>query len=324
MEATVQVKCLGYVGVLAKNPSEWEDFAAGVLGMQTHKSRDGLALRMDDKVHRLLVHRSDRNGAAYFGWEVEDAAALTAAAGHLRAHSIRVHGAHETEIEARHVADMLWFADPLGNRVELFHGLARAQQRFEPARPVSGFRTGDLGLGHVVLKVPHIDDVFPFYRDILGFRMSDYAKTPFHAVFLHVNARHHSLALLETEQPGLHHVMVEALSVDDVGKAYDVALERGSVGVTLGRHTNDHMFSFYAWSPSRFLLEYGWGGRSIDDATWTVAEMVNGPSIWGHERSWLSAEKRAEARGLRTQAAAMGLRAPVHVAPGEYDEASPA
>lgn len=319
----MRVKCLGYVGVLASDLGGWRDFATGVLGMQVQSSAAGLALRMDDKPHRLLVHPSERNGAAYFGWEIEDAVELDAAAGHLEAHGVEVHRAEPAEKEMRRVGDMLWFADPLGNRFELFHGFDDAQQPFEPARPLSGFRTDALGLGHAVLTVPRIDEVLPFYRDVLGFRLSDYANAPFRAVFLHVNARHHSLALIETGQTGLHHLMVEALSVDDVGKAYDAALERQSVGVTLGRHTNDHMLSFYAWSPSRFLIECGWGGRSVHDATWTVQEMTNGPSIWGHERSWLSDEKRAEARRLRQQAAAIGLRAPIHVAAGEYDEVQP-
>jgi 2,3-dihydroxybiphenyl 1,2-dioxygenase len=248
---------------------------------------------------------------------------LDAAGGELEAKRVKVQRATAAENEIRHVTDMLWFEDPLGNRVELFHDLASAEAPFEPARPISGFRTGGMGLGHAVLTVPRIDAVLPFYRDVLGFRLSDYARKPFNAVFLHVNARHHSLALLEAGQAGLHHIMVEALSVDDVGKAYDVGLERESVSVTLGRHTNDHMLSFYTWSPSRFLIEYGWGGRSIDDATWTVQEMVNGPSLWGHERSWLSDEKREEARELRRQVAAAGERAPVHVAAGEYDEAPP-
>jgi predicted enzyme related to lactoylglutathione lyase len=174
-----------------------------------------------------------------------------------------------------------------------------------------------------VLSAPDVDSVLPFYRDVLGLRMSDYTSHPFRAVFFHVNARHHSLALLQGGQPGLHHLMVEVLSVDDLGRAYDAALERGAVSVTLGRHTNDHMVSFYARSPSGFLFECGWGGRSVDDATWTVEEMVHGPSLWGHERSWLSEEGRAQAKRLRGQAAAQGVHAPVHVSPGEYDELPP-
>jgi len=320
-EVAVRIKCLGYVGVLATDLGAWRSFADGLLGMQVQTAGAALALRMDDKVHRFLVHPSDRNGAAYFGWEVDGAAELSAAADHLEAHGVRIQRAQPEDTEIRRVADLLWFEDPLGNRIELFHGLAAAEQPFQPTRPLSGFRTGALGLGHAVLTVPRMDQVLPFYRDVLGFRLSDYAAKPFHAVFLHVNARHHSLALIETGQDGLHHVMVEAVSMDDVGKAYDAALERQSVGVTLGRHTNDHMLSFYAWSPSRFLVEFGWGGRSVDDDTWTVQEMVNGPSLWGHERSWLNDEQRAEARRLRLQVAAAGQRAPVHVVAGEYDEA---
>jgi len=319
----LRVNSLGYVGVHATDVEQWRAFAADVFAMQTQPTGFGLSLRMDERQHRILVHRGDSTGGAYYGWEVSGAAELDAACGELDARGVQVHRAQAVELDVRRVAGMVWFEDPLRNRLELFHGLADASRPFEPARPLSGFRTGALGLGHAVLTVPSVDAVLPFYRDVLGFRVSDYTKRPFNATFLHVNARHHSLALLETGQAGLHHVMVEVLSLDDVGKAYDAALERNSVGVTLGRHTNDHMLSFYAWSPSGFLMECGWGGRSIDDATWAVTEMMQGPSIWGHERSWLAEQKRIEARNLRARAAAAGLRAPLHVAAGEYDEVSP-
>ena len=318
----MRVNSLGYVVVHATDVEEWRAFAADVFAMQTLPTAFGLSLRMDDQEHRILVHRREGDGGAYYGWELGNGAELNAAAGELEARGVKVHRAQATELDVRRVDGMLWFEDPLRNRVELFHGLAQASRPFEPPRPTSGFRTGALGLGHAVLTVPSVDAVLPFYRDVLGFRVSDYTRRPFNATFLHVNARHHSLALLETGQAGLHHVMVEVLSLDDVGKAYDAAVERNCVGVTLGRHTNDHVLSFYAWSPSGFLMECGWGGRSIDDATWTVTEMMDGPSIWGHERSWLGEQKRNEARDLRAQAAAAGLRAPLHVSPGEYDEIS--
>ena len=317
----MHIRSLGYMGVFTEDLGAWREFAASVLAMQVQPVRAGLALRIDAKVHRLLVHAG--HGTPYLGWEVADAAALEAAASHLRGHGVQVQAPTRDELAARQVAGLLWFTDPLGYRFELFHGLADADQPFQPPRPLNGFRTGALGLGHVVLSAPEIDSVLPFYRDVLGFRISDYANNPFRAVFFHVNARHHSLALLQAGQPGLHHLMVEVLSVDDLGRAYDAALERQVVGVTLGRHTNDHMLSFYARSPSGFLVECGWGGRSVDDATWTVEEMVHGPSLWGHERSWLSEEGRAQAKRLRGQAAAQGVHAPVHVLPGEYDELPP-
>jgi 2,3-dihydroxybiphenyl 1,2-dioxygenase len=316
----MHIESLGYAGVSAIDVAAWKTFADAVLGMPVRETASGLALRMDDRVHRILVHSGVSNGIAYLGWDTGDGDRLATAASELAASGKHVQRATASELQARGVAQMCWVNDPLGNRVELFCGLSPAAEAFAPPRPTAGFRTGPLGFGHAVLTVPRVDDVLPFYRDVLGMRMSDYAKVPFHAVFLHVNTRHHSLALLETGQVGLHHLMIEAVSIDDLGRAYDAAIESDVVRVTLGRHTNDHMLSFYAEAPSGFMVEFGWGGRSIDDATWEVEEMVHGPSIWGHERSWLSDEKRVEARELRLQAAAAGLRAPVHVAPGEFDE----
>ena len=44
------------------------------------------------------------------------------------------------------------------------------------------------------------------------------------------------------------------------------------------------MTSFYARTPGGFMMEYGWGGRVVDPATWQAVEMHSGPSLWGHER----------------------------------------
>src|SRR5260370_29151670 len=90
----------------------------------------------------------------------------------------------------------------------------------------------------------------------------------FRAYFLPITARHHSLALIETGRNGMHHLMVELFSLDDVGQSYDVALsQKERVGVTLGRHTNDLMTSFYAKTPSSFMVECGWGGPDIGPST---------------------------------------------------------
>jgi 2,3-dihydroxybiphenyl 1,2-dioxygenase len=221
--------------------------------------------------------------------------------------------------DRRFVRELISFDDPAGNRLEVFHGPMLADQAFRPGRNISGFRTGPLGMGHAVLTVARIDDVMPFYVDVLGFRLSDFTLHPFKAFFFHINARHHSLALIETGGNGLHHLMVELFSLDDVGQGYDLAqTEPDAVRVTLGRHTNDFMTSFYAQSPGGFMIEYGWGGREIDVGTWQASECTMGPSLWGHERAWLTPEKKEEARALRMKAAAEGQREPVQVLQGNF------
>ncbi|MBK5653697.1 MAG: VOC family protein, partial [Rhizobium sp.] len=216
------------------------------------------------------------------------------------------------------VRSLISSRDPAGNRLEAFHGAEIDDTPFKPGRSISGFRTGPLGLGHAVLTVERIAPVMSFYVDVLGFGLSDYIEKPFRAYFFHVNARHHSLALIETGTNGMHHLMVELFSLDDVGQAYDIAQQEDRVNVTLGRHTNDLMTSFYAKTPSAFMVECGWGGREIAPADWTPFEMHDGPSLWGHERVWLSPEDRAVAREMRMRAATEGKRAPVQVMEGNF------
>ena len=311
---------LGYVGFKTHDMTDWPDFATRFLGMQQVASaQTAAAFRMDDRKQRLFVERADQPGERFFGWEVADAAAMTRLAGRLENAGIRVTPGNSVLTERRCVRDLIVFHDPAGNQLEAFYGADLATEPFRPGRAISGFRTGPLGMGHAVLTVERLDDMLPFYRDLLGFRLSDYALRPFKAYFLHVNARHHSVAMIETGQNGMHHLMVELFSLDDVGQGYDIAqTEADRVNVTLGRHTNDFMTSFYAKSPSGFMVEYGWGGRDIDVETWQPFESVHGPSLWGHERTWLPPEKREEARILRMNAAAQGVRERVQVLEGNH------
>ena len=68
-----------------------------------------------------------------------------------------------------------------------------------------------------------------------------------------------------------------------------------------------------------FMTEYGWGGQVVDDATWKPFERPYGPSIWGHDRAWLTQEDQAKARALRLKNAADGFRRPVQVMDGNYE-----
>ena len=107
--------------------------------------------------------------------------------------------------------------------------------------------------------------------------------------------------MVDTGRQGMHQFMVELLSLDDVGQSYDIAQqEEDRVAYTLGRHSNDHMMSFYANSPSGFFVEYGWGARVIDPQTWQPHESFDGPSYWGHERLYMP-EESPDRRRLRAR-----------------------
>jgi len=314
------VQALGYAGFGSDKIEDWRDFGTGLVGLQAvERGASLLAFRVDDRKQRIVIDRALPEGARFFGWEVADATALNALAARLERAEVQVTAEPQVLADSRRVRAVISFHDPAGNRLEAFYGAETDNTPFCPGRSISGFRTGPLGLGHAVLTVENIDAMMPFYVDLLGFGLSDYMQKPFRAYFFHINARHHSLALIETGRNGMHHLMVELFSLDDVGQSYDVALsQQDRVNVTLGRHTNDLMTSFYARTPSSFMIECGWRGREIDPSTWRPCELQNGPSLWGHERVWLPPSDREEAREMRMRAAAAGLRAPVQVMAGNY------
>ena len=314
------LRALGYAGFGSDHLEDWRQFGTHLVGLQAvERGNAQLSFRMDDRKQRIVIDRAMGEGARFFGWEVADAPALDALGARLESAGVAISAEPQTLADARRVRALISFRDPAGNRLEAFYGAEIDDTPFKPGRSISGFRTGPLGLGHVVLTVEKIDTAMPFYVEVLGFGLSDYIEKPFRAYFFHINPRHHSLALIETGRNGMHHLMVELFSLHDVGQSYDVALsEENRVNVTLGRHTNDFMTSFYAKTPSSFMVECGWGGREIDPATWQAVEMTDGPSLWGHERVWLPEQDREVARAMRMRAAAAGLRAPVQVMEGNY------
>jgi hypothetical protein len=77
--------------------------------------------------------------------------------------------------------------------------------------------------------------------------------------------------------------MVECNSLDDVGSGRDFCVARDvPIAIDLGRHMNDPVVSFHVANPSNFAIEYGWGGRLVDDSTWQVEHHSSADSLWGH------------------------------------------
>ena len=306
------IRALGYLGVRSDRLDDWSGFAGGLLGMQgLDRGGRQRAFRMDDRRQRLVVTDEPGDALAFMGWEVAGAADLDAFGARLEAAGVAVTRASRALADRRYVADLIHFDDPAGNRLELFHGPMLADAPFRPGRPISGFKTGPLGMGHAVLHVVDAAELLPFYRDLLGFSISDYGVEPIEMYFLHVNGRHHSFAMIGTGRRGFHHFMVEYTNLDDVGQGYDLALgEEGRIAYTLGRHTNDWMTSFYSHSPSGFFVETGWGGRVIEPGAWQPEQMQDGPSFWGHDRLAFEPAARERARQMRMEAAAKGRQAP--------------
>src|ERR1700727_1683981 len=175
----MEIRGLGYMGVGASGPSGWSAFATDWLGMQMiERGNTARAFRMDDRAQRLVIDRSLAEGERYFGFEVADAAALQSLATRLEAAGVPVRQEPKSLADQRFVKALISFDDPGGNHLEAFYGAAVAAAPFKPGRSISGFRTGALGMGHVVFHVRNIDALLGFYQDLLGLGVSDYITTP--------------------------------------------------------------------------------------------------------------------------------------------------
>lgn len=281
------IRSMAYLGLATPAVNDWRAFGSEVLGLQLiGDGPNGAArFRMDDADCRLWIHPGDQNDIAYIGWAVISESEALQLGSRVEVAGPRLNKATTQEAAARCVAGFYWFNDLMGFRHELAWGQHVTPNSFRPGRPMSGFKTGDQGMGHIVLLVPDLQVADQFYRDVMGFHLSDCiqdGKRSLH--FYHCNGRHHSLAI-GSPGPGIrgaHHLMIEVNSLDDVGIAVELCTELGvPVSKSIGCHTNDRMVSTYLFSPSVLRIEYGFGGVDVDDL-WEP-KTYSQTSIWGHK-----------------------------------------
>ena len=135
---------------------------------------------------------------ATIGWEVADAAALDALAARLERAGVAVKRETAALADQRCVSGLISFADPAGNRLEAFHGAQVADTPFQPG-------PHDLRLPHRAARhgpCPDDDRRTSRPRSASTATCSASASATScarrsSAYFMHVNARHHSLALVE-------------------------------------------------------------------------------------------------------------------------------
>jgi 3,4-dihydroxy-9,10-secoandrosta-1,3,5(10)-triene-9,17-dione 4,5-dioxygenase len=288
----MKISELSHVVIGTPDLGKWRDYGTKVLGMAAVDAPDGsLYLKMDSRDFRFLIQKSGKDELFASGWGVSSEGDFHAVRADLEKAGIAVKRGSEGEVKLRKVQDFFSFRDPAGLRHEVSWGPIAAFSKF--VSPIgTQFVTGDLGMGHAVLPTPDIDKTVKFWTEVMGFGVSDLLHLtlaegvpPIRVYFLHCAAgRQHSLAFAELSDPtGCNHLMVEVDSMDEVGRGLDRVDQNGvKLTLTLGRHVNDDMISFYMMTPGGFQMEYGTGGSVKDWSTYKVFESTRG-SHWGHK-----------------------------------------
>lgn len=274
----MNISQLGYLGIKVSNIHAWEEFTTSVLGLEVSgRGANGtLYFRMDSYHHRLALYPGGDDDIAYIGWEVPDRKSMDGLTARLDEAGVLITRPHAHDVEERGVSDLIRFEDPNEVTLEAFYGPLLSDMPFRSPRAISGFRTGHLGLGHVVLATRDLERTVAFYRDTLGFRVTDVTQLNRPGtenatlVFFRCNPRHHSVAFSTTRSPKkMSHFLLDLNSLDDVRSAFSLCQEKGVriVRDLIERgHSLDDTKSFYMESPSGFDVEYGWGERVVNDS----------------------------------------------------------
>ena len=273
---------LGFLEFEVAHLGTWHDFLTEVCGLLCVGDD---RYRMDGHAWRIQLREGPLDDLATVGWEFTNAS-LDAAIERLTQAGFEVSEADPSVRGARRRYTM---TDPADIPTELLAGLSRADTPFESPVVQGGFVADDLGLGHLVLTAPDPAATHRFYTELIGMRVSDHIHTSFFGhdislTFLHANERHHSLAFGGPQRKRIEHFLLEVNELDEVGRAYDRTIQAGHrIHLTMGRHPNDEMLSFYARTPSRFHFEFGWGGRQLDMAKEHDIQVFDRVSSWGHQ-----------------------------------------
>ena len=172
----MSLQALGYVGVGASDLGDWSRFATDWLGMQMlDKSATCRAFRMDDRRQRLIVDRALGEGALFrLGSRRRRGLAIVWRRGWRRAawrcgtnrRRWRISAACGADLVRRSRSATGWrpSTEPLSPTKR--SGPGARSPASAPARLAWGS----------VFHVKRMDDLLGFYRDVLGFGVSDYIR----------------------------------------------------------------------------------------------------------------------------------------------------
>lgn len=248
----VTVTKLAHVGFRAQNLSNQAEFYNDRWGLERVDEHAGeMFFRADGPDHHVLtLHSAEAPGLHHLAFEVASVEDVDRAADELEALGLPIVAPPTAGLEPG-VAKAMRFCDPEGNLVELIAGVDAIREPYA-ARDVK-----PVGLNHVVLEARDRVALESFYRDRLGFQLTDQLAD--FMTFFRCNANHHSLAFLPARDGsgGLNHAAFEIRNWEEWIKAVFHAGEKGIPRVWgPGRHVaGNNLFSYYK-DPEDNTVEY--------------------------------------------------------------------
>src|SRR6266567_6773709 len=257
------VKGLGYVALTVPEIDRSLDFYRRIAHLKVSERGTKKAfLTGGINHHWLRLEETGKPSLSRLGFEVRDRAALDEIANRLDAGGIPWKAAND--LAGDRVSDAIRFTDPDGFEIELFTDMVSLPV------PMDTFLKMDRVL-HSVWLASDPTESGRFYRDVLGFKESDWIERAM--VFMRAGNRyHHSIGIArDTARLGrMDHFCILVEDLDDVMRARNVALRSGAkLRQDVVRHAASGSVSTYIIDPMiDIAVEFCTNHRQIDDESY--------------------------------------------------------
>src|SRR5690606_19641442 len=276
------VSDLHYVGLAVPDLEAERDFFTDAWGLVEAGAQDGkIYLAAEGSPHPYVIRLREEaeRKTDLIGFSADSRADVDALFGQVQAAGAKIIS-EPAEADGPAGGYAFRFFDPDGRTVEVICDTKQRQHRV-----LAKGEAIPIGLSHVVLDTPAIGKLESFYREALGFRLSDWIGE--FMVFLRCNKAHHRLAILPG-RPALNHVAFDVSSVDELMRGLARLHEKGvKLSWGPGRHTaGNNTFTYYL-TPNGNAVEYTSDLEEVDEDTWQPTVYEATPAItdqWGTGR----------------------------------------
>jgi len=260
---------LDHVSIRSGDPLRLARFFEDVYGMRRRETGNGW--RCEAPGRTFLVTAGRPNSVDHFAYAFADRDALLRHQDRLAAQSVT------TSPNPSPLFDDAAFAltDPDGNNV-VFGTRESTPDAVNEALPAR--------VQHIAFRTSQIEAMLAFYRDVLGFVLSDRVQDEhgtLRACFLRTDHEHHALALFGSAETRLDHISCETRDIGSLTRWADrVAAKRVPMHWGVGRHGPGNDVFFMVKDPDENLIEISAELERVDAARPT--------GVWPHEQRTLN------------------------------------
>ncbi|HQZ13045.1 MAG TPA: VOC family protein, partial [Devosia sp.] len=228
---------LGFATLASAKVEEQAAYYTGVLGLKLVAADPALTVFANQAgQHVVVLERGDAAGIRGLAFEIAPDSDLGALAVQLRASGV------SCDIQSDPVAGVatcLAVADPDGTLIQLVPKF----DSFDVGPLTRGIAPAKLG--HVARFTSQLRAQLAFYKDVLGFRISDW-RADESAYFMRCGPDHHTVNFFAAPSSKLHHIAFELRDWSEIGRACNILAEnRLRLDWGPSRHVIGHNIACY-------------------------------------------------------------------------------